>query len=96
MQIQLEPSPDFIDAIRAAVREEVTTMLATSSNMDSQLMTVADTAEFMQVSAQTVRHFLNKGLPHFKSHQVIRLLKSDVVAWMKENPGYVESKRRHP
>jgi excisionase family DNA binding protein len=82
MLIQIEPSSDFFTAIRDAIREEVM-QVVTASNVDTQLMTTDNAAEFMQVSVQTIRQFMRQGLPHFQSGQVIRFLRSDIIEWMK-------------
>lgn len=80
--IQIEPSSDFFAAIREAIREEIAQM-AVANAVDTQLMTTENAAEFMQVSVSTVRQFMRQGLPHFQSGQVIRFLRSDIIAWMK-------------
>ncbi|CAM4407746.1 putative XRE-type DNA-binding protein [Paenibacillus endophyticus] len=90
MQINLEPSPDFLTAIREAVREEVTSMMASTNSLDTQLMTTEDVAAFMQVSLSTVRLFARQGMPHFQEGYVIRFLKSDIICWMKNNAVYLE------
>lgn len=82
MLIQIEPSSDFFTAIREAIREEVMKMV-TANSVDTQLMTVENAAEFMQVSVLTIRKFMRQGLPHFQSGQVIRFLRSDIIEWMK-------------
>lgn len=82
MLIQIEPSSEFLAAIRETIREEVMQMV-TASSVDTQLMTTENAAEFMQVSISTIRQYMRQGLPNFQSGQVIRFLRSDIIEWMK-------------
>lgn len=86
MRLNLEMPEEFISAIRQAVREEVESTVARLLENSDQLMTIKDVAEFMQVSVSTVRQFMLLGLTYFQEGQVIRFLKSDVIAWVaKQN-----------
>lgn len=85
MRMNLEMPEEFISAIREAVRAEVEIAVSKlTTNEDVQLMTVSNVAEFMQVSVSTVRQFMSQGLPYFQEGQVIRILKSDIMAWLRK------------
>ncbi len=81
MQIDLQLSPESIEAIRAAVHEEIKTLTTLQSD---NTMTIDEVASFMKVSTGTIRSYLKKGMPHFQSGQVIRFLRADVISWMRQ------------
>lgn len=86
MHLNLEFSPEFLSVIREAVRIEVESVYSRQMETNlKQLLTIGEVAEFMQVSVNSVRHFMNIGLPHFKEGQVIRFIKSDVIEWTKKD-----------
>lgn len=86
MIIKLEESPEFLDAVRTAIRLELSAIKnEIKKEQESTIMTLKEVAEFLQVSTQTIKQYMRLGIPHFQEGQVIRFLKSDVIEWIKNH-----------
>lgn len=85
MYINLELSPEFLSAVRGAVKAEIDEFKRVLTvDLDLKLLTLDEVAEFMQISKPQVRKYMQLGLPHFQEGQIIRFQKSEVIEWTRK------------
>ena len=48
------------------------------------MISIKEFSEFMKVSTRTVRRWIKIGMPYVRVGQIIRIEKSDAIAWVTE------------
>ncbi len=81
------------DSVRAVVREEMKRVLReelratidalrAGTNAKNEFLSVKEAAELTRVSETTVREWMANGLRHYKQNRVVRLRRSELLAFL--------------
>lgn len=86
--IKLELPEEFILVNRNELRRLIQEVFIEiyESDTTEEIMTIQETAEYLKVSIPTVRSLIAESeIPFFRRGQVIRLNRSDVREWLRNN-----------
>jgi excisionase family DNA binding protein len=80
---------EFIEMLRSVVREELQVMLRgmpqAAVSKDEPLLTREEVAAYLRISLVTLTDWVKRGLPSLSNRGRVVFLKSEVLAWLKEN-----------
>ena len=63
--------------------------------MERELMTIQEVSDYLQLSKNSVRFYiLNHSLPAIKLRRIMRVRKSDLLKWLKDNEVAVKKNRK--
>ncbi|WP_419954784.1 helix-turn-helix domain-containing protein [Neobacillus niacini] len=88
MNLTIELPEDVLLISKADLRKVFLEMVAEYhvQMANDEIMTIKETATYLKVSVPTVRALIsNKEIPYFQKGQVIRLNRSQVSGWLREN-----------
>ena len=87
--INLPQEEDFKQWVRVVIREELMTVISLLKRealaQDELLITRKEIAEYLRISLVTLADWVKRGLPRHRKRGRVLFLKSEVLAWVKEN-----------
>jgi excisionase family DNA binding protein len=88
MQFRVEIPEDTLVMKRTDLKNALSELIGElhMDNPKDEIMTIKEAAEYLKVSIPTVRLMIaNKEIPFFKKGQIIRLNRSAVKEWVRDN-----------